>query len=93
MAAKLCLRCDWTGRTRSDTCPRCGALLFDRAGGEPAPPRERSWRGWVATGLVVLIAVAAFVTIQRFRPSAPAATTGLEGYLVYPAPEGDQVRL
>ena len=61
MAAKLCLRCDWTGRTRSDTCPRCGALLFDRAGGEPAPPRERSWRGWVATGLVVLIAAVVFV--------------------------------
>jgi len=93
MAAKVCLRCDWTGRTRSDTCPRCGAPLFDRGGAEPAPSRERSWRGWVATGLVVVIAAVAFVTIQRFTPSAPAATTGLEGYLVYPAPEGDRVRL
>jgi hypothetical protein len=93
MAAKLCLRCDWTGRTRSDACPRCGAPLFDRGGAEPAPPRERSWRGWVATGLVVVIAAVAFVTIQRFTPSAPAATTGREGYLVYPAPEGDHVRL
>jgi hypothetical protein len=93
MASKLCLRCDWSGDTRARACPRCGAELFDRPGEEPAAAPERTWRGWIATGLVIVLAAVAFVTIQRFTPSAPAKTTGLEGYLVYPAPDGDHVRL
>src|SRR3954447_2114964 len=93
MASKLCLRCDWSGETRSRTCPRCGAELFDRPGAERGPTPERSWRGWVATALVIAVAAVAFVTIQRFTPSAPAPTTGLDGYLVYAGGTGHQVRL
>ena len=64
MAAKLCLRCDWTGRTSSASCPRCGAQLYDRADRERnGSATERSWRGWIATGLVVVVAAVAFVTI------------------------------
>lgn len=97
MAAKLCLRCDWTGRTSSASCPRCGAQLYDRTDRErDGSATERSWRGWIATGLVVVLAAVAFVTIQHFTPAtAPSAanTTGLQGYLVYPAPDAGRERL
>jgi hypothetical protein len=36
MTDKLCLRCDWTGETRSSSCPECGAGLFTSA-----PPATR----------------------------------------------------
>jgi hypothetical protein len=97
VAAKLCLRCDWTGRTSSGSCPRCGAPLYDRADHErEGSATERSWRGWIATGLVIVLASLAFVTIQHFTPAAaPSATnsTGLQGYLVYPALDAGQERL
>ena len=109
MAAKVCLRCDWTGTTSSSACPRCGAPLYARGGAPPsaapAPdgpgsdgPTRRLWRGWMATALVVAVAWAAFVTIQFLTPSttpphAPAPT-GFHGYLVYAAPdEGEQREL
>ena len=97
MAAKLCLRCDWTGRTSSASCPRCGAQMYDRTDRErDGSATERSWRGWIATGLVVVLAAVAFVTIQHFTPAtAPSSanTTGLQGYLVYPAPDAGRERL
>jgi len=93
MASKLCLRCDWSGETRAPTCPRCGAQLFDRPSAEREPRPERSWRGWIAPAVVVAVAAVAFVTIQRFTPSPPAPTTGLDGFLVYAGGDGDQERL
>jgi hypothetical protein len=107
MAAKVCLRCDWAGTTTSSSCPRCGAPLYGRGDGTPrdAPAeaagsgqdgRARSWRGWVATGLVVLLAAAAFVTIEFVIPSkAPPRppATGFQGYLVYAAPDEGEERL
>ncbi len=97
MAAKLCLRCDWSGRTTSGSCPRCGAPLYDRADRErDGSASERSWRGWTATGLVVVLAAVAFVTIQHFTPAtapSPANVTGLQGFLVYPAPDAGRERL
>jgi hypothetical protein len=103
MAAKVCLRCDWTGATSSATCPRCGAPLYARGGaadpssGERAPRgSRRSWRGWIATVTVLAIAAAAFVTIQFLTPSNPpphAPGTGLQGYLVYAAPDEGEERL
>lgn len=93
MASTVCLRCDWSGETRARTCPRCGAELFDRPGDARDPTPERSWRAWLATGLVIALAAVAFVTIQRFTPAAPAATTGLDGYLVYAGGGTDQQRL
>jgi hypothetical protein len=97
VAAKLCLRCDWTGRTASATCPRCGAPLYDRADrAREGSATERSWRGWIATGLVVVLAAVAFVSIRHFTPGtapSPANTTGLQGYLVYPAPDAGRDRL
>jgi hypothetical protein len=108
MAAKVCLRCDWAGTTTSSSCPRCGAPLYARGDGErPGAPsrdgepgssgRERSWRGWVATALVVVLAAAAFVTIEFLTPSKapsrPAPTTGFQGYLVYAAPDEGEQRL
>jgi|1186.fasta_scaffold00205_4 hypothetical protein len=99
MASKLCLRCDWTGRTSSGACPRCGAPLYARsdAGRAPdteSPPHARSWRGWVGTGLVVLVAAGAFATVQFLTsPAAPSrpAVMGFEGYLIYAArDEGDE---
>lgn len=38
MTERLCLRCDWTGETDEDACPRCGAPLFLTARSEPAAP-------------------------------------------------------
>lgn len=38
MSAKICLRCDWSGETRSKTCPACGTDLF------ASEPRERARR-------------------------------------------------
>ena len=35
MSGKLCLRCDWTGETRSSSCPECGAGLFTSASPDP----------------------------------------------------------
>ena len=71
--------------------------LYDRADRERnGSATERSWRGWIATGLVVVLAAVAFVTIQHFTPAtAPSAanTTGLQGYLVYPAPDAGRERL
>ena len=28
MGDRVCLRCDWTGRTDGEACPRCGAALY-----------------------------------------------------------------
>ena len=28
MSERVCLRCDWTGETDGETCPRCGAALY-----------------------------------------------------------------
>ena len=36
MNDKLCLRCDWSGRTRDRTCPSCGARLFAAPSAAPA---------------------------------------------------------
>lgn len=107
MAAKECLRCDWTGTTSSSTCPRCGAPLYARGdapqtgaspdgAGSRRDGRERSWRGWVATALVVVLAAVAFVTIEFLTPSkAPSRppATGFQGYLVYAAPDEGEERL
>jgi hypothetical protein len=46
MSDKLCLRCDWTGETRSTSCPECGARLFtsaprDTRHATPGPTRTR----------------------------------------------------
>jgi len=108
MAAKVCLRCDWAGATSSPSCPRCGAQLY-ASGGSDTPPNvssenarrntdrgERSWRGWVATVLVIVVAAAAFVTIEFLTPSkAPSRPppTGFQGYLVYAAPDEGEERL
>jgi hypothetical protein len=35
---RVCLRCDWTGGTGGETCPRCGAPLYRVL--EPTTPRE-----------------------------------------------------
>ena len=105
MPARVCLRCDWTGTTSSSACPRCGAPLYARGGPAPADAptdarqrdgRERSWRGWIATLLVLAVAAAAFVTIQVLTPStAPPRqpATGFQGYLVYAAPDQGEERL
>jgi len=37
MTDKLCLRCDWSGETRSNRCPECGTGLF----ASPKPQRVR----------------------------------------------------
>lgn len=49
MTERLCLRCDWTGETDEDACPRCGAPLYltgrpEPAATAPAAPRARSQR-------------------------------------------------
>jgi len=49
MSDKLCLRCDWTGATRSSSCPECGAGLFTSTPREarhpaPGPSRTRELR-------------------------------------------------
>jgi hypothetical protein len=107
MVAKVCLRCDWSGATSSASCPRCGASLYARGAAPKDAPAdgsdtrsdgaERSWRGWVATLLVVALAAAAFVTIEFLTPSKapsqPPATTGFHGYLVYAAPDEGEERL
>ena len=49
MSQKLCLRCDWSGETRSSSCPECGTGLFSSAPQEtrrtarrpPASPEGR----------------------------------------------------
>ena len=37
MGERVCLRCDWTGETDEETCPRCGASLYRVQ--EPTTPR------------------------------------------------------
>ena len=107
MTAKLCLRCDWSGTTRDDTCPRCGAGLFsasaDKTGADvdrPATPLveqrvTRSWRASVAVALIVVFAVAAVLIVQRHTPGASgeAVDTGRTGFLITSAPEGDGARI
>ena len=107
MTAKLCLRCDWSGTTRDDTCPRCGAGLFsasaDKTGADvdrPATPLveqrvTRSWRASVAVALIVVFAVAAVLIVQRHTPGASgeAVDTGRTGFLITSAPEGDGARM
>ena len=48
MTDKVCLRCDWSGAIRDDTCPRCGAGLFSagsgKAGARPGSPSDRARR-------------------------------------------------
>ena len=49
MSDKLCLRCDWSGETRSRSCPKCGTGLFAsappenarRAARRPTPSPDR----------------------------------------------------
>jgi hypothetical protein len=97
MTAKVCLRCDWSGATTSDACPRCGAPLHGGAtsggvggapSGDPAAPREatveRSRWSVVAVVLIVALAGGALVFVQRHTP-APAAEPSADGYLVYAA--------
>ena len=38
MSGKICLRCDWSGETRSKACPACGTDLFG------SEPREKARR-------------------------------------------------
>ena len=38
MGERVCLRCDWTGGTDGETCPRCGAPLYRVQ--DPTTPRE-----------------------------------------------------
>ena len=38
MGERVCLRCDWTGGTDGETCPRCGAALYRTP--ESTKPRE-----------------------------------------------------
>jgi len=105
---KVCLRCDWSGAIRDDTCPRCGADLFSagpgKAGTEAEPPApvlaeqrtERSWRASAAAVIIVVVAVAAVVTVQRHTPqeaSNEAVDTGRRGFLITSAPEGDGARM
>ena len=105
-AKKVCLRCDWSGVTSEDACPRCGAGLFASARTTPDPAAhppttplqerrtERSWRGGVAAALVALLAVGAVVFVQRHTPPAAVggASTGREGVLLTTAPEGSGAR-
>lgn len=108
MTDKVCLRCDWSGAIRDDTCPRCGAGLFSagsgKAGADAGPPApvlaekrtERSWRASAAAVLVVAFAVASVVIVQRHTPSgasSEAVDTGHTGFLITSAPEGDGARL
>lgn len=46
MNDKLCLRCDWSGRTRDRDCPSCGARLFTAPGATSTeqPRRARTRR-------------------------------------------------
>ena len=37
MSGKICLRCDWSGETRSKKCPQCGIDLFATEPREKAP--------------------------------------------------------
>ena len=105
---KVCLRCDWSGAIRDDTCPRCGAGLFSASSGKagadagrPAPVlaekrTERSWRASAAAVLVVVFAVASVVIVQRHTPSgasSEAVDTGRTGFLITSAPEGDGARM
>jgi hypothetical protein len=39
--SKICLRCDWSGETRSNSCPACGTDLFASAPRETTPPAIR----------------------------------------------------
>jgi hypothetical protein len=108
VTAKVCLRCDWSGTIRDDTCPRCGAGLFsarsDKGGADVDRPStalaeqhtERSWRTSVAAVLIVVFAVAAVVIVQRHTPSeasGEAVDTGRTGFLITSAPEGDGARM
>ena len=55
MTAKVCLRCDWSGVTTDDACPRCGAGLFASAAHDPGggrPPTGRPIDG-AAHGAIV----------------------------------------
>ena len=107
MTAKVCLRCDWSGVTTEDTCPRCGAGLFASGRTSPGegarPPAtplterrtERSWRGTIAAALVALLAIGAVVFVQRHTPPAAvgATPTGRSGFLLTTAPEGSGARM
>jgi len=86
MTDRLCLRCDWSGETADQDCPRCGAGLFAprRAEAGPDQPRvaapvasegsvERSWRSRVAVVLIVAIAIGAVAFVQRHTPRASVA--------------------
>jgi hypothetical protein len=44
MSGKICLRCDWSGETRSKNCPACGTDLFG------SEPREKARRVTRQTG-------------------------------------------
>jgi hypothetical protein len=107
MSAKVCFRCDWSGATTEDACPRCGATLHaagrsslpsnaDDGSGPREATEERSWRNVVATFVVVALASAAIVVVQRHTP-APAGSPPVRsalGYLAYAAPgQEDEIRL
>ena len=97
MTTKVCLRCDWSGSTASDACPRCGAGLHggpqrrhDSRRAEDGPPSEttveRSRWGIVATVAIVAFGIVAVVFVQLHTPAptAPPDRSAL-GYLVYAA--------
>ena len=107
MTDKVCLRCDWSGVIRDDTCPRCGAGLFSAGSGKAGPDLDRpptalaeqrtarSWRASAAAVLVVAFAVASVIIVQRHTPgaSSEAVDTGRTGFLITSAPEGDGARM
>jgi hypothetical protein len=105
MSVKACFRCDWSGATRSDTCPRCGAALQGvrvdgDAGAERETRIERSRWSAVATLGLVVFALIAVVVVTRNTPAAPPPTPPAgpdRGYLVYASParsgHGSAVRL
>lgn len=89
---RVCLRCDWTGASRADACPNCGAPLYD-AGGErrsepeprllveerPSEPTSSGHRGRPVVALVVAFVVvlgAATWFFHTYTRPLPSAGSG-----------------
>jgi hypothetical protein len=107
VSAKVCLRCEWSGETAEDACPRCAAALFSaaRRPAETADPSDRPavaaatehrhWGARVGVAAVAALAVAAFVFVQLHPGPATGADTsaGRDGYLLVPTGGRDGARL